>query len=209
MTSKRGRPSRRSQIVMAAETLLRERGLNGMTTRAVAEAVPCSEGAIYVHFKDRLSLILEVLFESLPEMLVPLHALLEKVGTGSPEQNLIAAVGGLTRFHGRVTPMLCSLMSEPELLKRFRQSLESSGKGPHRGIATLANYIEQEQRLGRIASEVNAKAAATVLMASSLFHQFTARLFGSTDRLESKRLVQFALRRSDAKRSNKTAQPIP
>ena len=198
MTSKRGRPSRRGQIVRAAETLLRERGLNGMTTRAIAEAVPCSEGAIYVHFKDRLSLILEVLQESLPEMLIPLHVLLKKVGTGNPEQNLIAAIGGLTRFHGRVTPMLCSLMSEPELLERFRQSLENSGKGPQRGIATLANYIEREQRLGRIDSEVNAKAAATVLMASSFFHQFTSGIFNSTERLEAKRLVQFALRRSDA-----------
>jgi hypothetical protein len=139
-------------------------------------------------------------------MLIPLHVLLKKVGTGNPEQNLITAVRELTRFHRRVTPMLCSLMSEPELLERFRQSLENSGKGPHRGIATLANYIEQEQRLGRIDSEVNAKAAATVLMASSFFHQFTAGLFGSTERLESKRLVQFALRRSDATGSDRTTQ---
>lgn len=192
--------------MMAAETLLRERGLNGMTTRAIAEAVPCSEGAIYVHFKDRLSLILEVLQESLPEMLIPLHALLKKVGRGNPEQNLIAAIGGLTRFHRRVTPMLCSLISEPELLERFRQSLEKSGKGPQRGIATLANYIEQEQRLGRIDSEVNAKAAATVLMASSFFQQFTAMLFNSAEKLESKRLVQSLLRRPDAAGSNKAAQ---
>lgn len=206
MTSKRGRPSRRSQIVTAAEMLLRERGLNGMTTRAIAEAVPCSEGAIYVHFKDRLSLILEVLHLSLPEMLIPLHALLEKVGMGNPERNLITAMGGLTRFHGRVMPMLCSLLSEPELLDRFRQSLESSGKGPQRGIATLARYIEMEQRLGRIDSEVNAKEAAAVLMASSFFHQFTAGLFHSTARLESKRLVQFVLRSSDATGSNKAAK---
>lgn len=178
----------------AAERLLNERGLNGMTTRAIAEAVPCSEGAIYVHFKDRLSLILEVLHESLPEMLIPLHGLLKKVGTANPEQNLIAAVGGLMRFHARVTPMLCSLMSEPELLERFRHSLTISGKGPRLGIATLADYIEQEQRLGRIDSEVNSKAAATALMASSFFHQFTARVFGSTERFESKRLVQLALR---------------
>lgn len=191
---------------MAAETLLRERGLTGMTTRAIAEAVPCSEGAIYVHFNDRLSLILEVLQESLPEMLTPLHALLKRVGKGNPEQNLIAAIGGLTRFHGRVAPMLCSLVSEPELLDRFRRSLKNSGKGPHRGIATLASYIEQEQKLGRVNSEVNAKTAAAVLMASSFFHQFTARLFNSTERLESKRLVQFVLRRSDATGSNKAAQ---
>lgn len=195
MTTKRGRPSRRSDIVAAAEALLAERGLNGMTTRAIAEAVPCSEGAIYVHFKDRLSLILEVLDKSLPEMLIPLHSLLKKVGVGDPEQNLVDAVGGLTRFHRRVTPMLCSLISEPELLRRFQQSRGDHVKGPHRGIATLASYIEQEQRLGRIDSEVNPKTAANALMSSSFFYQFTTLLFGSTGRDESKRLVQLALRK--------------
>lgn len=201
MTNQRGRPNRRAQIVATAEMLLRNRGLNGMTTRAIAEAVPCSEGAIYVHFKDRLSLILEVLHASLPDMLVPLHGLLGKAGTGSPEQNLIEVLSGLTRFHKRVTPMLCSLMAEPELLERFRRSLEDSGKGPHRGISTLAEYIEQEKRLGRVPSEVNAKAAATVLMSSSFFHQFTVGLFGSAARLDAKRLVQLVLRTPDAKDS--------
>src|SRR5436305_10037228 len=107
LTSKRGRPSRRGQIVRAAETLLRERGLGGVTTRAIAEAVPCSEGAIYVHFKDRLDLLLAVLQESLPEMRVPLHALDEKVGTGTPRENLGIALAGLVRFHDRVVPTLC------------------------------------------------------------------------------------------------------
>src|SRR5436305_854364 len=40
------KPTRKAQTVAAAEALLRERGLTGVTTRAVAEAVPCSEGAI-------------------------------------------------------------------------------------------------------------------------------------------------------------------
>jgi hypothetical protein len=133
-------------------------------------------------------------------MLIPLHALLEKAGTGNPQQNLVAAVGGLMRFHRRVAPMLCSLMSEPELLERFRHSLASSGKGPHRGIATLANYIDQEQSLGRIDPDVNAK-AATALMASSFFHQFSATLFGSTERLEIKRLVQLVIRTSSGPRT--------
>jgi AcrR family transcriptional regulator len=158
--------------------------------------VPCSEGAIYVHFKDRLALILEVLHECLPEMLLPLHALQKRVGTGTPEQNLITAVGGLMRFHDRVAPMLCSLMTDPELLHRFRQSLNESGKGPHRGIATLGGYIQHEQKLGRIDANVDAKAAATVLMASSFFQIFTTKLLGSAKRLDVKCLVQLAIRNS-------------
>jgi len=194
LIQKRGRPSRKEQIVSAAESLLQQRGLNGMTTRAIAEAVPCSEGAIYVHFRDRLSLILEILQKSLPAMLVPLHALAQNVGKETPERNLVAAVAGLLRFQARVVPMLCSIMSEPELLDRFRKTLAHDGKGPHRGIATLANYIEQEQNLGRIDPNVDGKTAATVLMSCTLFHIFTERIFGSTSRFDSKRLVQLATR---------------
>jgi len=194
LSSKR---NRRPQIVAATEALLRERGLGGVTTRAIAEAVPCSEGAIYVHFKDRLELLLAVLQESLPEMLVPLHALQEKVGRATPRQNLVVALTGLMKFHDRVTPMLCSLMAEPELLQRFRNSLDTSHQGPHRGIATLAHYIEEEQQRGRIDAQVDAKTAAFVLMASSFFHIFTSHLLGSTPRPEMKRLVDFAIRSAD------------
>src|SRR6266699_5740493 len=75
--------SRKEKMVAVAEALLRERGIGGVTTRAIAEAVPCSEGAIYVHFKDRLELLLAVLQQALPEMLAPLHELEEKAGKGT------------------------------------------------------------------------------------------------------------------------------
>ncbi|HVT98023.1 MAG TPA: TetR/AcrR family transcriptional regulator [Acidobacteriaceae bacterium] len=193
MPGKPRRASRRADIVKAAETLLRKRGLNGVTTRAIAESVPCSEGAIYVHFEDRLSLVLEVLREALPEMVVPLHALRKKVGTATPEENLLVAVTGLTRFHRRVTPMLCSLFSQPDLLQRFRASLDGGGKGPHRGIATLAAYIEEEQQLGRVDRQVDAAAAGMTLMAASFFEAFTEALLGSPARPEARHLVQMVL----------------
>lgn len=199
-TSKKERVNRKANIVAAAEMLLRDRGLNGVTTRAVAAAVPCSEGAIYVHFEDRLELLLAVLQASLPEMLVPLHALRLYVGRATPEKNLIAAVEGLARFHARIAPMLCSLIAEQELLHRFRSSLDAEGKGPDRGTATLAAYIEEEQQLGRIAAEVDAKTAASVLMSSSFFHIFTQQLFGTTTELNAKQLVHFTIHSSPGKK---------
>jgi AcrR family transcriptional regulator len=184
-----GRPNRRALIVATAERLLRERGLGGVTTRAIAEAVPCSEGAIYVHFEDRLDLIMAVLEESLPEMLVPLHGLKEKVGEATPAENLTVAVEGLVRFHQRVMVMLCSLVSEPELRERFRASLREGGRGPDRGIATLAGYIEEEKALGRIGSGVEARNAARALMAGSFFQVFTMELLGGVGRLDVRGIV--------------------
>jgi AcrR family transcriptional regulator len=191
---RRGRPSRRAEIVAATEKLVRERGVPGVTTRAIAEAVPCSEGAIYVHFKDRLDLILAVLEESLPEMLVPLHALKEKTGLDTVEANLAIALRGLVEFHRRVMTMLCSLLGEAELRERFRRSLTEDGRGPNRGVATLARYIQDEKRLGRIATGVDAHNAARVLMASSFFHVFTMELLGVDD-LDVEGLVEHVLGR--------------
>jgi hypothetical protein len=63
-------------------------------------------------------------------MLVPLHALEGKVGTGTPRQNLGVALAGLMKFHDRVNPMLCSVMTEPELPQRFKQSLDHTAELP-------------------------------------------------------------------------------
>jgi hypothetical protein len=131
-----------------------------------------------VHFADRASLLLAVLEESLPEMLVPLRVLGEKVGVSIPEENLIAAIEGLQRFQEKVVIMLCSLAGEPELRDRFQESLRQQGRGPQRGVATLAGYIEAEKALGRIAAGVNGAVAAQILMGSVFFRVFCTGVLG-------------------------------
>src|SRR5579871_4675586 len=100
----RGRPSRKPEIIAAAEHLIRTRGLSSTTTRAIAEQAGCSEAAIYVHFESRLKLLLAVLEESLPDMLVPLQALDDAVGKSTPAQNLNKALHAIFSFHQRVVP---------------------------------------------------------------------------------------------------------
>ena len=172
--------NRKAEIVEAADRLLRERGLSGVTTRAIAEAVPCSEGAIYVHFSGRVELLLAVLEQSLPEMLVPLRALEENIGQHTPERNLLMALQGLQRFHDRVGPMLSSLFAEPELLESFRKTLDGRAKGPRGGISRIARYIEGEQKLGRIPEDRNAEVIASILMSASFFRSFSTALTGQT-----------------------------
>src|SRR5215468_872376 len=91
--------NRRSEILRAAEKLMRSRGLTGVTTRQISEEVGCSEGALYVHFRGRLELLLAMLEESLPEMLGPLQTLQKSVGQNSPHTNLVKALRGIFKFH--------------------------------------------------------------------------------------------------------------
>jgi AcrR family transcriptional regulator len=175
----RGRPSRRPEIIAATEALIRTRGLASTTTRAIAEQAGCSEAALYVHFDSRLTLLLAVLEESLPDMLVPLKALEQSIGTRTPQQNLARALGAVFAFHERVVPMLCSLFSDPQLLTAYRESLTARNKGPQGAIGRLQKYISAEQSLGRIDKKVDAETAATMLMASSFFKAFVSQFFGA------------------------------
>jgi AcrR family transcriptional regulator len=176
--AKTGKVNRKDQILSATEKILRSRGLSGATTRQIAETVGCSEGALYVHFKGRVELLLAVLEESLPDMLEPLHALAGATGKGTPQKNLEKALEGIFLFHQRVTPMIAGLFAEPELLDRYRKSLTQGNKGPRRAISNLTEYIRQEQDLGRIPSQVDAHLAAVLLMSASFFRAFTEQFFG-------------------------------
>jgi AcrR family transcriptional regulator len=182
--------NRRDQILSATEKILRSRGLSGTTTRQIAESVGCSEGALYVHFKGRVELLLAVLEESLPDMLEPLHALTGAVGKSTPQQNLVRALEGIFLFHQRVIPMIAGLFAAPELLHQYRKSLARSAKGPGRAISNLAKYIRLEQKLGRIPSRTDAKTAATLLMSASFFRAFTEQFFGRPSQLPARRFFR-------------------
>src|SRR5262249_19202339 len=159
-----GKINRRSEILKAAEKLMRSRGLSGVTTRQIAKEVGCSEGALYVHFRGRLELLLAMLEENLPSMLKPLKELRESVGSGSPQENLVQAAGGIFMFHQHIVSGSAGLFAEPELLTAYRNSLRHEGKGPHLSMRVLEEYILSEQRLARIDWKVDAKLAAYLLM---------------------------------------------
>jgi len=175
-----GRVNRRSDILRAAEKLMRSRGLSGVTTRQISQEVGCSEGALYVHFKGRLELLLAMLEESLPGMLRPLQVLRESVGHGSPHHNLVRALEGIFKFHQRIVPATAGLFAEPELLAAYRNSLERQGKGPHLSTRVLEEYIHSEQRLARIDSRVDANFAAYLLMSASFYRAFIEQFFGTS-----------------------------
>jgi AcrR family transcriptional regulator len=175
-----GKLNRRSEILRAAEKLMRSRGLSGVTTRQISHEVGCSEGALYVHFKGRLELLLAMLEEGLPDMLGPLKELRESVGRRSPRENLIAVLGGIFKFHQRVVPASAGLFAEPELLAAYRNSLNRQGKGPHLSMSVLEEYIRSEQGLGRINSEVDSELAAYLMMSASFFRAFVEHFFGKS-----------------------------
>ncbi len=185
-----GKINRRQEILKAAEKLVLTRGLSGITTRQISEEAGCSEGALYVHFKGRLELLLAMLEESLPEMLGALRTLHQEVGRGSPQENLATALRGVFKFHQRATPRVAGLFADPELHAAFRASLSRQNKGPHLSLKVLEDYIAAEQGLGRIDRRVDSQLAAYVLMSSSFFRAFSEQFFGRPMRPAWGKLVE-------------------
>jgi AcrR family transcriptional regulator len=169
--------NRRSEILQAAQKLMVEKGLTGVTTRQISREVGCSEGALYVHFKGRVELLLAMLEESLPDMLEPFRAVEEAVGRNTPQANLEMAVTGIYKFQTRLAPLFAGLFAEPKLLLAFRRSLSSQNKGPHLSIGAVASYIEAEQKIGRISSQLDAKVSGQLLVASAFFRAFVEHFF--------------------------------
>ena len=196
--STRGRPSRRPEIIAAAQELIRTQGLANVTTRSIAERAGCSEAALYVHFDSRLKLLLAVLEESLPEMLVPLQALEQSIGSSTPQQNLTKALRAIFAFHERVIPMACGLFADTELLGAYRESLTDRNKGPQGAIARLQHYIVAEQKIGRVDKRLDADLAATTIMAMSFFKAFTSQFLGQPGLSNAalKKIVAVAINKS-------------
>jgi AcrR family transcriptional regulator len=174
-----GKSNRRSEILKAADKLMRSRGLAGVTTRQISREVGCSEGALYVHFEGRLELLLAMLEECLPDMLEPLRDLRESIGSGDPQANLTKALGGIFNFHRRIVPAAAGLFAERDLLLAYRESLQRQNKGPHLSMAALAEYIAAEQKLKRIESGVDPKLAAYLLLSASFFRAFVEEFMGA------------------------------
>ena len=169
--------NRRSDILRAAQKLMSTQGLNGVTTRQISKAVGCSEGALYVHFKGRLELLLAMLEECLPDAQRSLRVLEESCGHGFPEKNLVMAVDGIYRFHKRAVPLLAGLFAEPKLLAAYRKSMISRKKGPHIPLGAIRNYIAGEQKLRRIDEHIDANLAASMLLSSCFLRAFLEHFF--------------------------------
>ncbi|KIZ14754.1 TetR/AcrR family transcriptional regulator [Streptomyces natalensis] len=157
----------RVRIVDAAHELMLGIGLARTTTKEIAKAAGCSEAALYKHFANKEELFLAVLNERLPK----LGSLLERLrseGVRDPdrtvEQNLTDIAHEAALFYEQTFPMAASLYAEPRLKRRHDDTLREMGTGPHRPIEGLDAYLRAEQEAGRISSQADTFAAASLLL---------------------------------------------
>src|SRR4029434_7469487 len=84
-------------------------------------------------------------------------------GQGAVEHNLREITLAILRYYEQLIPLSASFFADTDLLARFRALLQQLG-GPERLHYRVAIYIEQEQRLGRIAPDLPALSISTSLL---------------------------------------------
>ncbi|MER5895971.1 helix-turn-helix domain-containing protein [Streptomyces sp. NPDC001876] len=152
----------RVRIVDAAHELMLGLGLARTTTKEIAKAAGCSEAALYKYFASKEELFVTVLGERLPG----LGALLSHLepGEGDIEQNLTEIARRAALFYQQTFPMAASLYAEPQLQRRHREAMREMGTGPHKPIQGLDAYLRAEQGAGRIRTDADTYAAASLLL---------------------------------------------
>jgi AcrR family transcriptional regulator len=154
----------REALLDAAQRLIRERGAAGVTTREIAREAGCSEGALYVHFRDKAGLMTAVCQRWLPDLATTVGSLIERVGADTVQANLESiATAAVRSFHGLVPSML-AIGGDPDLLRHHRAAMKAAGLGPQRGIDAIGAYLAAEQRLGRVRPDIDPAIAASVLL---------------------------------------------
>ena len=185
------KPTLRRRIIEAADALIREHGLAGATTREIARAAGCAEGSIYVHFEDKIDLIVAVVVEREP-FFAALLELPEKAGEASLEENLVPWAEELLALVRDNQPIFLALMGERAVFERFKARLRECRTGLPAVLQAASDYVRAEQELGRIERRVRPEVVASILVGACRDHVF-AGVFAQ-DRHSSEGFAQALVR---------------
>jgi len=171
------KPTLRRRIIEAADTLIREQGLSGATTREIARAAGCAEGSIYVHFEDKIDLVIAVVVEREPTF-ADLLELPARAGENTVEANLVPWVEELVSLIRDNQPIFFALMSDRSVFARFKERVRERQTGLVAVFKAAADYVRAEQELGRVDARVEPEVVATILIGAGRDHTFTRALAG-------------------------------
>lgn len=174
-------------ILQAAAHILGERGWEGLTTNAVAEAAGVSIGSLYQYFPHKLALVEAVRRRHFDDVLAVLHAAAD---SRLPRARRIAVlIDGMIGVHGRYPSAHRVLLEETPRGKeagavhdRFAATLhrcyEAIVKANARGISVEHARVAARVLAAAVAGAVHDAAAHGLLQSESLRRELL-RLVGS------------------------------
>jgi AcrR family transcriptional regulator len=168
----------RRRIIEATIRLIETEGLAATTTRRIAREVGCADGTLYVHFANRVDLLLAMLEQAIPSFLEPMRTLRGRVGRRTVSANLTDAAGAALALYDRGGPIWAALFSEPPLLAAYREEMSRRGFGPRVPREAIIDYVHQERKAGRIAPSVSGAGVAGALLGGVFQRAFVSHFLG-------------------------------
>lgn len=161
----------RRKVVNAAADLMRS-------------SLPVFDGGPLHHY-------LALLQDRLPVYVRVMKDLDAQVGRGDVAQNLIAIARATIGFYSDTLAAKVSVCAQPDLLYQLRGIMRTRGIRPEAAHDTVASYLGKEQRLGRVATEVDCQATARLLIGACLEYAFNRMVSGegSPDEAYAKEIV--------------------
>lgn len=171
------KPTLRRRIIEAADALIREHGITGATTREIARLADCAEGSIYVHFEDKIDLVIAVIVEREPYF-AELLELPAKAGEDTVEANLVPWVQELLKLLHDNQPIFYALLGDRAVFARFKQRLRERETGPVAIFQATVGYVQAEQELGRVDDLAQPEVVASILIGACRDQALTHTLAG-------------------------------
>ena len=157
----------RQALIDAALAVFLQRGFARATTREIAQTAGVAEGTIYRHFADKYALFHEVFLSLTVEVVAELQRFRERAGKSTVRDNLESLFTLVGDIQEQLSSLMASMWADPELAKNVAaraHELAPEGFVPPGPVATVAEYIRAEQKLGRIRNDVDATEAAAVVV---------------------------------------------
>lgn len=145
------RVNRRDLILQKTADLFVEQGYSSTSIRQIAEAVGCTEAAIYYHFKDGKRELLQSVVEcEAPDV----FAAVESVKNAQSLSEFIVGMGEEFNHFGRekIERMRWLLADLPQMSQEEREFVQTKHLGFHQAIALgIRPFVESDKDANRIA----------------------------------------------------------
>ncbi|MBN8547928.1 MAG: TetR/AcrR family transcriptional regulator [Deltaproteobacteria bacterium] len=181
----------RNQILIAAKTLIAQRGFNAITVQDILEAAGVTKGKFFYYFSSKEDLYGQLLRFTLSERsALRFEILLKDCSSARPSDKLVFLLDRMIEWHTKGLPdvmRLCILATfffepdSPEML-RIHESLAANS-------LVLEKLIREAQSAGELPKDLNASVWSLLFASSAVGGNLVGFLSGKRD-LTSKALIE-------------------
>lgn len=180
----------REQLIAAAERVLRDRGPNALTSRAVTEEAGCAKGVLHRHFDDFDGFLAELVLRRIRRVDDQAETLRSRVGAGSVVDNLVDALFGV--FDPLALAAVGLIITRDELRGRLRTAGVAGIPVLTESMIMITEYLNLERDHGRLPVTVEPDLVALTMIGTAQLI-FTEAGAGEVDRAVLRRTVVAAL----------------